>query len=301
MIALPSSSKVERLPRWNLRSAQVKPARSAGSTHDPQLRGMVAPEVERADPSALQDVDAQTNTPRRCAPPLSRGDSRLRRSPLERGARKGGVCGAPRRSAFTLVEMLLALALLTSLLLAMNTFLFSMGELWGQNRRQRLFDQHVRAVTRYLDDLLARGSLVVEPGRELRLAAPAGRGEPALTFDLAAGDRLLPWPGKPLPDVECALSAQSGRGLVLSWHSRWETNFKDAPPRTLVVSPLVKRLEYLYVEDGARSWTVTSSPPRDKADTWLLPVRLRLHFQYERYSASTVVTIPPRLSALPAF
>jgi prepilin-type N-terminal cleavage/methylation domain-containing protein len=206
-----------------------------------------------------------------------------------------------RRAAFTLVEMLLALALLTSLLLALNMFLFSMGELWGQNRRQRLFDQHVRAVTRYLDELLARGSLVVEPGRELRLAARSGVSEPALTFDLADGDRLLPWPGKPLPDVECALSTQSGRGLVLAWHSRWEIGFKDAPPRTLVVSPLVQRLEYLYFDEGARAWTATTSPPRDKGDTWKMPARLRLHFQYERYSANTVVTIPPHVPALPAF
>jgi hypothetical protein len=197
--------------------------------------------------------------------------------------------------------MLLALALLTSLLLALNMFLFSMGELWGQNRRQRLFDQHVRAVTRYLDELLTRGSLVVEPGRELRLAAPAGMGQPSLTFDLAAGDRLLPWPGKPLPDVECALSAQAGRGLVLSWHSRWETGFNDTPPRTLVVSPLVQQLDYLYFDAGTRAWTATGSPPREQGDAWLLPARLRLQFKYDRYSASTVVTVPPRVPALPAF
>lgn len=202
---------------------------------------------------------------------------------------------------FTLVEMLLALALLVSLLLALNMFLFSMGELWGQNRRQRLFDQHVRAVTHYLDELLARGAQVAEPGRELRMAAMSGLHEPALTFDLPDGDRLLPWPGKPLPDVECALSAQPGRGLVLSWHSRWETGFKDTPPRALVVSPLVQQLDYLYFDDSTRSWTATATPPRDQGDTWRVPARVRLHFKYEKYTASTVVTVPPRLAALPAF
>jgi hypothetical protein len=197
--------------------------------------------------------------------------------------------------------MLLALALLVSLLLAMNMFLFSMGELWGQNRRQRLFDQHVRAVTRYLDELLARGALAAEAGRELRVAAVPGSRDPALTFDLAEGDRLLPWPDKPLPDVECALSALSGRGLVLSWHSRWETGVKDAPPRTLVLSPLVRRLDYLYFDDAAHEWTASAVPRREKGDTWLLPARVQLHFQYEKYTASTVVTVPPRLAALPAF
>lgn len=225
------------------------------------------------------------STARRAGIPLGKADIRPR----------------SRRAGFTLVETLLALALLTSLLLALNMFLFSMGELWGQNRQQRLFDQHVRAVTRYLDELVARGALVAEPGRELRLATRSGVGDPQLTFDLAAGDRLLPWPGKPLPDVECALSTQSGRGLVLSWHSRWETGFEDRPPRTLVVSPLVQRLDYLYYDDGTRAWQATTAPVRDQTEEWKLPARLRLHFQYDRFTASTVVTIPPRLAALPAF
>lgn len=202
---------------------------------------------------------------------------------------------------FTLVETLLALALLAGVLLAVNMFLFSMGELWGRNRQQRLFDQHVRAVTRRIDELLARGALVTEEGRELRLAAPKGLGDPLLTFDLTAGDRLLPWPEAPLPDVECALSAQPGRGLVLSWHSRWETGFEDTAPRTLVMSPLVQRLDYLYYNDNTRAWDATNAPMRDRTDTWPLPARVRLHFQYDRYTASSVVTIPPRLAALPAF
>jgi prepilin-type N-terminal cleavage/methylation domain-containing protein len=211
--------------------------------------------------------------------------------------------GRSRRAqrAFTLVEMLLALALLTSLLLAVNLFLFSMGELWGENRQQRLFDQHVRAVTRYLDELVARGALVVEPGRELRVASREGSAQPRLTFDLAAGDRLLPWPETPLPDVECALATEPGRGLVLSWHSRWETGFEDRPPRTLVVSPLVQRVDYLYYDESARAWRAESSPPRDKSDSWETPARLRLHFQYDRFTTNTVVTIPRRLPALPPF
>ena len=37
-------------------------------------------------------------------------------------------------------------------LVAMNTFVFSMGELWGHNSNRRLFDQHVNAVTRFLQE-----------------------------------------------------------------------------------------------------------------------------------------------------
>ncbi len=208
------------------------------------------------------------------------------------------------RHAFTLVEVLLALSLLTALLLALNMFLFSMGELWGQNRQRRLFDQHVRAVTRHLGELLQRGALTPSPGRELRLApSPASTvgGPPEITFDLRAGDRLLPWPGAPLPDVACALSLVPERGLFLLWQSRWETNFETDPPRRLVVSPMVTRLDYLYYQPDSQAWQTLASPLRDERGHWVLPALLRLHFQRDRYSADTVVSFPPHLPALPAF
>ena len=66
----------------------------------------------------------------------------------------------PRRSrGFTLLEMLLALALVGMLMVGLNTFVFSMSEIWGRNREPRLFDQHVRAVTRYLESELRTAGL----------------------------------------------------------------------------------------------------------------------------------------------
>ena len=53
----------------------------------------------------------------------------------------------PIRRGFTLLEMLVSLAILGVLMVTLNTFLFSMSELWGGGRDQRLFDQHARAAT----------------------------------------------------------------------------------------------------------------------------------------------------------
>ena len=57
-------------------------------------------------------------------------------------------------AGFTLLELLLSLALIGMLLVAMNQFIFSMGELWGRGADVRLFDRHVRAVTRFMDKTL---------------------------------------------------------------------------------------------------------------------------------------------------
>jgi prepilin-type N-terminal cleavage/methylation domain-containing protein len=55
---------------------------------------------------------------------------------------------------FTLLETLLAVALAAALLVAVNFFVLSMGELWGGGSEVRLFDRHVRGVTRFLESLV---------------------------------------------------------------------------------------------------------------------------------------------------
>ncbi|HWA26660.1 MAG TPA: prepilin-type N-terminal cleavage/methylation domain-containing protein [Lacunisphaera sp.] len=211
---------------------------------------------------------------------------------------------ARSRRAFTLVEVLLSLALLAMLLVALNQFLLSMGELWGRNREQRLFDQHVRAVARYVEDLLQRGTLVPDSGRRLRVqpsvVAGVGRG-PLLTFDLPAGDRMLPWPGHPLPDVQCALDFLPGRGLVLYWQSRWELDFEKAAPRALVLSPFVSRVDYEFYRKETRTWAAQDSLVGGDAAAKALPARCRLHFEHDRLTAEQLVRVPPAVPGLPAF
>ena len=87
---------------------------------------------------------------------IGMGTRRPRRGWSQNAAR------APRLQqdqAFTLLEILLALALTALVLVSLNVFVFSMGELWGRNSDVRLFDRHVRAVTRFLDHELRTAAL----------------------------------------------------------------------------------------------------------------------------------------------
>ncbi|MBI3885005.1 MAG: prepilin-type N-terminal cleavage/methylation domain-containing protein [Opitutae bacterium] len=217
----------------------------------------------------------------------------------------------PRRQSrgFSLVEILLAVALLGALLLSLNVFIFSMSEIWGQNADKRLFEQHVRAVTRHVDRLLRRAALspvalaaatgsAVAP-QETKLET--GATEAALTFELPAGDRVLPWPDGPLPDVVCSLSAQEGKGLILYWHSRLETRFADDAPRPLVLTPLVTALSYDYYNPDFKNWQNQPRLQKDGAGKYVMPDRIRLRFALNKMTAETVITLPATTGALPAF
>jgi prepilin-type N-terminal cleavage/methylation domain-containing protein len=206
---------------------------------------------------------------------------------------------------FTLLELLLSLALIGLLLVAMNQFIFSMGELWGRGADVRLFDRHVRAVTRFVEKTLgstarpaAQGTAVLSI-QDIRL--PDGPTQTLLTFELPAGSHVLPWPETPLPDVVCSLGARPDQGLVFYWHSRVESHFAEEPPRATVLSPLVTAISYDYYNAGFNRWQTYPALQRDSAGRWQLPTRLRLRFTYGTLTRDTVVTLPAASQALPLF
>lgn len=209
------------------------------------------------------------------------------------------------RRGFTLIETLLAAALLGALLLALNFFVFSMAEIWGAGAERRLFEQHVRAVSREVETMLRTAALPPLAsdtpvfGREVRL--DDGRRQTLVTFELAEGSPRLPWKTAPLPDVVCGLAQQPGKGLMLYWQSRLEKNFDDAAPRASVLSPFGADLKYEYLEGDGSVWRVYDQLQRDTQGRWRMPARLRLAFAHGEMKAETTVALPPSPGPLPHY
>ncbi|HUR58292.1 MAG TPA: prepilin-type N-terminal cleavage/methylation domain-containing protein [Opitutaceae bacterium] len=211
------------------------------------------------------------------------------------------------RSAFTLLEVLLSLVLVSLVLVGLNTFVFSMGELWGRNTEVRLFEQHVRAVTRFLDAELRNATLPPaarpnsNPVGVQEVRPQNGAMDKLLTFELPAGSRLFNWPERPLPEVVCSFQARPNEGLVLLWHSRLEKNFETDSPRETVVTPLVTGLAYDYFESDFNKWTTEAQLKMDPQGQPMTPQRLRLKFTYGRMTKESIVTLIEPGQALPVF
>jgi prepilin-type N-terminal cleavage/methylation domain-containing protein len=208
---------------------------------------------------------------------------------------------------FTLLEILLSLALVSLMLVALNTFVFSMGELWGRGADVHLFDQHTRAVTRFLDRELR--TAVLPPSARAN-AAPlsiqevrpqTGLTEKLLTFELPAGCRLFVWPERPLPEVVCSLQAREREGLFLLWHSRLEKNFETDPPRETLVTPLVTGMAYEYYDPDFNRWSTEATLKLDNTGNPMTPHRLRLKFAHNKLTRETVISLPTTTGTLPLF
>ncbi len=198
------------------------------------------------------------------------------------------------RRAFTLIEVLLALSLLAGLLVALNVFVFSMAEVWGAGRDERLFAQHARAVSIHVEEMLrsaalspAGTGLAMEEVRDDR-----GSTQVELAFTLAEGSRLLEWPDKPLPDVALSLGLEERAGLRLHWRSRLEQVETLDAPRRLILSPFVTSLSWEYYDENFRRWETLEEPKRETDGTYPLPVRLKLGFTHGKLALTRIIDIP---------
>lgn len=213
-----------------------------------------------------------------------------------------------RRGGFTLLEVLLSLALVSLVLVGLNTFIFSMGELWGRNTDVRLFEQHVRAVTRFLEHELRAAALPpaaranTTPIAAQEVQPQNGTMENLVTFELPAGSRLFTWPeNRALPEVVCSFQVRRGEGLYLLWHSRLEKNFDTDSPRETVITPYVTDLAYEYYEADTNRWTSDTQLKRDQQNQPMAPQRMRLKFTYNSRVVESVVTLPTPGEGLPSF
>ncbi len=236
------------------------------------------------------------------------------------------------RRGFSLLEILVATALVGLVMVGLYTLMFSMTELWGVTHPQRQFEQHVETMTRYLAQALRTAAL--PPYGTVTTASPftwtipnAGGGatsaasnNPLFTFVLPQGSRLLPWPpgttsgisatntggsasssGRALPDVYCSLEVREGEGLILLWHSQYETTFTTDPPRETLISPLVTEMDFDYYDTSNQQWTTQNTPETDNSGNYMVPNRLRLNFTYGSLTQSATIPLLTATQGLPAF
>jgi hypothetical protein len=201
-----------------------------------------------------------------------------------------------RTRAFTIVEVVVSLALMAGLMAALSEFVLGMGDLWGQGADGRLFERHISAVSHRLQDfILSAGGSPGQSGQNavsvLSIRTEDGRQEDMLTWELPGIDDSIIPAGGPRAEIVCAVEAVPGRGLAMHWHSRLEKNFETSPAHSILLTPFCDKIAYDYYDSQSRIWRTEAGVEKDSDGIWRLPLRIRLHFAYKRFESERTILV----------
>lgn len=212
------------------------------------------------------------------------------------------------KDGFTLLEVMLAVALGGFIMVGISTFIFSMAELWGQGSDERLFEKHALGVSRFLENGFQTASLrygAAEEGSQslfwMNWEGDDSQKESYLSFELDKSPGALIWPDAALPHVVCSLKFEADEGLFLLWRSRLEETFADDPPRKTLISPFVKEIKYHYIdyaEDNPK-WEIETTPKQEADGTYLMPERIEIIFRFKGEEVKRQLILPKILEGTP--
>lgn len=185
------------------------------------------------------------------------------------------------RKGFTLLEMIVAIALGGVILVAASSLLLSITQLWIKEESLDDFQGHVHGVESFLQTHFKEATYRInEKLPPVEWSEPpevkAGIDEKYLSFYVYSPNPLFDM--ESFVPVVCYLTLDKQKGLSIIWHSFEEPSgqVKQAVFETLL-SPWVKAMKYHYYTYDSNRWEVLDKPKKE-GDKLELPDFLELQF-----------------------
>ncbi len=246
--------------------------------------------------------------------------------------------GRHRRAGFSLLEMLLAVAVAGLLLATSSLTIVSLTDIWARRTNLDAFEEHADAVAGLLQNAFDQSVSRRQPAwqdkdRDLRGStgednATAAVGSETNTWtggiDMAkvdSGDRLenpkihfsffhMPavlGADAPAgsPGVETWLAFDRERGLALIWkdtrsiQKKLSSDDKDLLRSSLLSSSVIS-MEYIYLRQEEKNWK-SDEEPIEYDSKYSLPEMIRLTFREGERTSSRTVTLPRTGRSMPLF
>lgn len=219
------------------------------------------------------------------------------------------------RKGFSLVEVLLALAIGGLVLMAASALLVTISQSWANRPATRdAFDAHVNGVAHFLTAILEEATapgFVGKDNHAVGLGRPVGFSEsddPLIRFYLRAAPPLFFWPYGPATRVHAYMNLDGRDGLNLLWFSELqelEMNKKgerepadeDDLFRTLV-SPFCDEMYFCYYgeedsgPDDIKDWEIKKDLEENlQSGKFRLPDFIKLVFKWDEEDLERTITL----------
>ena len=220
-----------------------------------------------------------------------------------------------RNHGFSLIEVLLALAVGGIVLMAASSLLVTISQAWANRPATRdAFDAHVNGVAHFLTAMLeevtnpkdgSKGNEVVELDRPVGFS---DREDPLIKCYLREAPPLFYWPHGLANRVHTYFQFEEGEGFYLLWYSELQELEKsesgelqledeDEIFRTLI-SPYFDEVYYCYYgseddsEDDQPEWQIESSLEENvESGKFRIPDFIKIVFSWEEEDLERTITL----------
>lgn len=211
-----------------------------------------------------------------------------------------------RSTGFTLLEILLALALAATIMTSVLLLTAGLSDIWRGTTPVRNLEVHSRQVVDFLKRGFARALPVQTDGTAyVFLDYTSGElnqtGPPLLSWEVQASDGIVSWGVQPLPYVLYQLEVIEDVGLALYWQSRLEVDFEEIPPRQTLISPFVTRMEYHYYDAEDEVWELEDKLRYNTERLYDIPNRIKLFFESEDDAIAYMINLPRTGGGVPLY
>jgi prepilin-type N-terminal cleavage/methylation domain-containing protein len=221
-----------------------------------------------------------------------------------------GIRVASGSKGFTLVEVLLALAISGLLLTAATSLLITLSRAWAERPATRdAFDAHVDGVARFFVSVMDKATMA--PGSEnakspIFLDRPvdfSDAEDPLISFFVREAPPVLVWSHGLAPRVHCYIYFEDGDGLSLLWYSDLQEMEKGESGKPELeseddlfktpISSFCEEIEYCYYDKEEEKWDNEDRLQEDNEnEQHNLPDFIRLVFRMNSQDLERIVTIP---------
>ena len=212
-----------------------------------------------------------------------------------------------RRGGFTLLEVLLAILLASSIMTSVLLLAVGLSDVWRGTTPVRNLEVHSRQVVDFLKRGFRRALPVETEGLSyVFLDHTSGSlnqsGTPLLTWEVRDSDGIIPWQAQTLPYVIYQLEVIEKVGLVLYWQSRLEVEFEETLPRQTLISSFVTGIDFHYYDPEFERWEVEEEPRVNTERTYDIPNRIQVTFEAEEEEPLVyMINLPSSREGLPIF
>lgn len=201
------------------------------------------------------------------------------------------------RRGFSLLEMVLAIAIGGVVLAMASTQMYVMFQIWITSQRDTFFDKHIEGCERFLNELVRPSSLLPNVTHDPRMERPPGYSEfdpNLLVLQTQEASPFFYWGNakQASGQLMVAFLFSKKEGLSLLWYPVVQRPDGLEEVYKTNLSQWVTAFEYAYFDADMKQWKVLDEPLSEfDADEPTLPDMIKVTFSYEEAQRSVWVNI----------